>query len=103
MGIFIESGNERLGLFSLPKSLQFWAPGVYFLTCLPMTQKDPKESAELLENNPPERYQDNGKLNTNRPSDNLEKDGSGQRLWKQDKQNYEEKSLAQRRSGNRNH
>ena len=80
MGIFIESGNERLGLFSLPKSLQFWAPGVYFLTCLPMTQKDPKESAELLENNPPERYQDNGKLNTNRPSDNLEKDGSGQRL-----------------------
>ena len=68
-----------------------------------MTQKDPKESAELLENNPPERYQDNGKLNTNRPSDNLEKDGSGQRLWKQDKQNYEEKSLAQRRSGNRNH
>jgi hypothetical protein len=68
-----------------------------------MTHKDPKESAELLENNPPERYQDNGKLNTNRPSDNLEKDGSGQRLWKQDKQNYEEKSLAQRRSGNRNH
>jgi hypothetical protein len=45
-----------------------------------MTHKDPKESAELLENNPPERYQDNGKLNTNRPSDNLEKDGSGQRL-----------------------
>lgn len=68
-----------------------------------MTQKDPHESAELLEKNPPERYQDKGKLNLNRPSDNLEKDGNWQRQWKQDKQNYEEKSLAQRKSGNRNH
>lgn len=66
-----------------------------------MTQKDPHESAELLEKNPPERYQDKGKFNLNRPGDNLEKDGSGQRQWPQDKQTHEEKDLAQRRSGNR--
>lgn len=61
------------------------------------------EQGEPSEHNPSGWYHEKDWFSMNRPSDNLEKDWSGQRQWPQDKQTHEEKSLAERRSGNRHH